>query len=55
MTILSLYNIKGGVGKTIIAVNLAVHLANTGKRVCLLDTDFHGPSRRSEQHPARER
>lgn len=35
---------KGGVGKTSIAVNIAVYLANIGKRVCLLDTDFHGPS-----------
>lgn len=41
---LALLSHKGGVGKTIIAVNLAVHLANIGKNVCLLDTDFHGPS-----------
>ncbi len=41
---LALLSHKGGVGKTIIAVNLAVHLANIGKNVCLLDTNFHGPS-----------
>ncbi|MFW9995980.1 MAG: MinD/ParA family protein [Candidatus Odinarchaeota archaeon] len=35
---------KGGVGKTSIAVNLAVHLAKLGNRVCILEHDFHGPS-----------
>ncbi|MHA2304189.1 MAG: MinD/ParA family ATP-binding protein [Candidatus Hodarchaeales archaeon] len=35
---------KGGVGKSSIAVNIAVHLAKKGKKVCLLDNDFHGPS-----------
>ncbi|PWI46766.1 hypothetical protein CEE45_15165 [Candidatus Heimdallarchaeota archaeon B3_Heim] len=35
---------KGGVGKTSIAANIAVHLAKEGHNVCLLDTDFHGPS-----------
>jgi cellulose biosynthesis protein BcsQ len=41
---LAILSHKGGVGKTSIAVNLAVHLAKTGKSVCLLDADFHGPS-----------
>lgn len=41
---LAILSHKGGVGKTSIAVNIAVHLAKIGKRVCLLDNDFHGPS-----------
>ena len=35
---------KGGVGKTTVAVNLALALARTGARTGLLDADVHGPN-----------
>jgi len=37
-----IFSTKGGVGKTLFSVNLAVSLAQANQRVCLVDLDIHG-------------
>ncbi len=51
--IISILNLKGGVGKTTIATNLAVAFAHTGKDVCLIDTDIEQKSS-SDWHGKRD-
>lgn len=40
---IAIHSCKGGTGKTVIAVNLAVAYAASGKNVCLLDLDSKAP------------
>lgn len=39
--IYTVFSTKGGVGKTTVATNLAVAMADAGTRVCLVDLDVH--------------
>ena len=43
-TIVTVHSFRRGVGKSSVAVNLAVLLALQGRRVALIDTDFQAPS-----------
>ena len=41
-TVISLINLKGGVGKTVSSINIAYSLAKLEKRVLIIDTDSQG-------------
>jgi pilus assembly protein CpaE len=40
-SLVTVFSTKGGVGKSLVATNLAAALADLGKRVCLVDLDVH--------------
>ena len=42
--VMAIHSNRGGVGKTLIAINLAMAYANLGRDVCLIDLDFRAPS-----------
>ena len=42
--LIALHSYKGGTGKTLLSVNLAMIFADKGNKVCLLDLDLRAPS-----------
>lgn len=42
MSVISLINLKGGVGKTVSSINIASAFAKCGKKVLIVDTDSQG-------------
>ncbi|MDO5586717.1 MAG: AAA family ATPase, partial [Clostridia bacterium] len=40
--VISLVNLKGGVGKTVSTINIASAVADKGKKVLIVDTDSQG-------------
>jgi MinD-like ATPase involved in chromosome partitioning or flagellar assembly len=42
--IIAVHSYKGGTGKTLLSINLAVAMAKNGKKVCIFDLDFRAPS-----------
>ena len=42
--IIGIFSAKGGVGKSVVALNLALSLRNKDKKVGLVDADIYGPS-----------
>ncbi len=43
MHVVTFYSFKGGVGRTLALVNIGVELANTGRKVLLVDFDLEAP------------
>lgn len=41
--LISIHSVKGGVGKSLIAIAIALALAKSNRKVCLIDLDIHGP------------
>jgi len=49
MYVTTFYSFRGGVGRTMSLVNIAAHLAETGRRVLIVDFDLEAPGIRSYQ------
>ena len=49
MYITTFYSFRGGVGRTMSLVNIAAHLAQTGRRVLIVDFDLEAPGIRTYQ------